>query len=62
MILLCHYNLLISVIVPQFQIVLHGELGNAKETMFAQHEMNLVLNLLLLHSTLQTSILPKRAV
>ena len=51
----------ISEIVPQFQIVIYGELGSAKGMLFAQHEMNLELNLLVLHSILQSSFLPKRA-
>ena len=56
----CHNKLQISEIAPQFKIVIHGEIGSAKG-MFAQHEMNLVWNLLLSYSTLQTSIHSKRA-
>ena len=60
-ILFCLHNPQISEIVPQFQIVIKGELGNAKGMLFAQHEMSLVCNLVLLHSTLQTSFLTKHA-
>ena len=56
-----HYNQQISEIITQLQIVFHGELGNVKRMLFAQHELNLVGNLLFLHNTLQTQFLPKRA-
>ena len=41
--------------------LIHGNLRSAKGMLLAQHEMNLLRNPLLMHGTLQTSFLTKRA-